>query len=50
MIEEMAKVLSLNIGKGVLYVADSALVTPINLELMEKNTLNLLILDSIVVS
>ena len=36
-IEEMAKVLAPNIGKGILYVADSALVTPTNLDLMEKN-------------
>ncbi|ACV63405.1 hypothetical protein Dtox_2612 [Desulfofarcimen acetoxidans DSM 771] len=50
MIEEMAKVSSPNIGKVVLYVADSALVTSINLELMKKNTLKLLILDFIVVS
>ena len=33
----MAKVLAPNIGKGILYVADSALVTPTNLDLMEKN-------------
>ena len=38
-IEEMAKVLAPKIGKGILYVADSALVTATNLDLMEKNNI-----------